>query len=72
MCFASDLSVPTITRDLKNESVLVSVMTNSLLTIWLHPAQLFFVTVGEKFSSDINVFLSEISFVMGNLKECLS
>ena len=47
-------------------------MTNSLLTVWLHPAQLFFVTVGEKFSSDINVFLSEISFVMGNLKEFLS
>ena len=67
--FSSDL-LSLVT--LKNESVLVSVMTNSLLTIWLHPAQLFFVTVGEKFSSDIILFLSEISFVMRKLNQCLT
>ena len=67
--FSSDL-LSLVTS--KNESGLVSVMTNSLLTIWLHPAQLFFVTVGEKFSSDIILFLSEISFVMRKLNQCLT
>ena len=67
--FSSDL-LSLVTS--KNESGLVSVMTNSLLTIWLHPAQLFFVTVREKFSSDIILFLSEISFVMRKLNQCLT